>query len=270
MEFKEFSINEYFRPNYGMGPKPDAGKLKMKRVLLGAFLVLLGILAIITLASIQVIVGLVLMAILIGAGLIIMLPTIFSKTKSKNAADAWQAEYDHRKSTWDHEYDEYYQRTVAQMNLRASAMLKIGISEEQLCDVQPFFIYGAILNGAQDWYRTDSMGVIRADHNEITWLFFSKDQVYLYDIKFRLTSPKRSETTQEFFYSDIVSVTIGTESTAVDSKNCVDGYTTGSIDVEKFKLIVPGDKMSFAFTSNDGVSGSIQAMKNKIRDKKIS
>ena len=148
-------------------------------------------------------------------------------------------------------------------------MSKIGISEEQLADVEPFFIYGSILSGAQDWFRTDASGVIRADHNEITWLFFSKDQVYLYNIKFRLTTPKKTETTQEFFYTDIVSVTIGSESTSVDSRNCVDGLSSSAIEVEKFKLIVPGDKMSFAFTSNDGVSGSIQAMKNKIRDKKV-
>ena len=269
MEFQQFDVNLYFSKNYGMGNKPGVGNLNMKRILLGVLFIVIGIIAIVLLATRNLLIGLILMLVLVGVGLILMLPTILSKSKGKSKADAWQAEFDHRCSTWDHEFDLYYQRTVEQMRLRQTAMSKIGISEEQLADVEPFFIYGSILSGAQDWFRTDASGVIRADHNEITWLFFSKDQVYLYNIKFRLTTPKKTETTQEFFYTDIVSVTIGSESTSVDSRNCVDGLSSSAIEVEKFKLIVPGDKMSFAFTSNDGVSGSIQAMKNKIRDKKV-
>ena len=269
MEFRPFDVNLYFSKNYGMGEKPGVGKLNGKMIFIGIALILVGIIVAILVIPKNTLVGVIAMLVLFVVGISVMLPTILSKKKGKGNADAWQAEYEHRRTTWDQEFDAFYKRTVDSMNLRQTAMRKIGIVDEQLADVQPFYIFGSLLNGAQDWFRTDAYGVIRADHNEITWLFFSKDQVYLYNIKFRLTNGKRVETTQEFFYTDIVSVTVGSESTAVDSRNCIDGSPLSVMEIETLKLIVPGDKMSFAFTTTDGVTGSVQAMKNKIRDKKV-
>ena len=270
MEFQQFDVGLYFSKNYGMGDKPGVGKLNWKYIWIGVLLAVIGILSLVIAVKFNgALVGVILMLILFVVALGFMLPTILSKRKGQGNADAWQAEIEHRRSTWDQEFDSFYARTVAQMNLRQTAMNKIGIGVEQIADIEPFFIYGALLNGAQDWYRKDANGVIRADHNEITWLFFSKDQVYLYNIKFRLTNGKRVETTQEFFYTDIVSVTIASETVSVDKRNCIDYDVTEAIDVERFKLIVPGDKMDFAFTTTDGVTRSIQLMKNKIREKKV-
>ena len=267
MEFKEFDIFSYFRKNYGLGDKPSAGGVNGLMLFFGVLLIAVGIILKVGLGDDSGEIGLVLMIVLVLVGLALMLPSIISGMRDKGKADAWQAEYDHRKSTWDNEFDKFYQGKVDEMNLKQIAMLKIGITEEQLEDIQPFCVCNFILKGEQARFRIDVNGVVRANHNEITWLFFGKEQVYLYNIKFFLTTPAKEETTQEFFYKDIVSVSVATEHLSLDSKNCIEGNVKQLVDSEKLKLSVPGDKMSLVVPKTDAVA-SIQALKDRIRAKK--
>lgn len=269
MDFKEFDIHLYFTKDYGMGEKPSEGSLNGFKVFFGIMLIVVGIIVAVALPPRKMVIGIIVMIVLLVFGLAIMLPPIFSTKKNKAKADAWQAEFDHRKNTWDSKYDTFLQAKLDAMDIKQTAMHKLGITDEQVDELKPFFIRGNILNGAKDWFRIDANGVVRADHNEITWLFFSKDQLYLYNIKFRLTSQGKAEITQEMFYKDIVSISTVTDHLVIDKKNCVDGSVINPIGVVKLKICVPGDKMSFVFTRKSEISDSLQLVKNKIREKKL-
>ncbi len=253
-----FDVNKYFTANFGLGDKPAAGKLNMKLVIIGAILIIAFVAIGIAVTP----------ALIAGAalGVIVIVIPVIKFSKSNGKAKEWQKNHDERYRTWDAELEKFYDKTVASMNLKETAMNKIGIDEADVKEVEPFSIHGSDFDG---WYRKGADGKIRTDNREITWLFFSKDQVYIYNVKFSLTGRiKKYENTQEFFYSDIVSVSTGTQSVQLNKSNSIDGVDDYSTESEAFNLIVPGDKMTFAFTTTDTISRSIQAMKTKIREKK--
>ena len=76
---------------------------------------------------------------------------------------------------------------------------------------------------------------------------------------------KKNESTDEFFYKDVTSFSTSSETETAH------GLSDNKFEVEtnKFCMVVPGDKL---FVSMDGVTDSeaiIQAMKQKLREKKM-
>lgn len=265
-----FNIHEYFVHNFNLGEKPSVSKYKPKPVHIIILLVSVALL------FVKFIAGLVCVAVFGFA--FVGLP--FMKiSKEKKAADEWQKNYDYREANWHTEYDKFYERRVAKLNPKASGIKRLGLDlnpdtvneddrtpeELEKYPTKPFYIYGSTY---PTWYRKRD-GVMRTNDREITYFFFSKDQIYLYKVSFKLTEEDRKkEETQEFFYSDITSVSVVTESYDLDEKSgsCDDNSTF--IETERFKLVVPGDKMSFAFTANEWVDASVNGMKHLIRTKK--
>lgn len=266
----QFNVNDYFTRNYNLGDKPRVSKFKLK--LLHAAIVLASIVCIFVFPPVGIV------AFLLFGFLFIGLP-IIKIFKEKAAANEWQNNFDIRSRTWDAEFDKFYDARVAKLNAKKAAIMKLGLDlnpdivnendrspeEFEKYPTAPFSIYGSRYDS---YYRWGKDGRIRTDANEITWLFFSIDQIYIYTVRFNLTEDsKKKESTQEFFYSDIVSVSISTTSVEMNESKGFGGKET-SVDTEQFKLVVPGDQMFFAFTSNDAVSASVKSMKDLIREKK--
>lgn len=241
-----FNVNDYFTENFGLPSKPKMPETNKKTVLIAILLCL---------TLIGAIVG------------VPMLVVIIAKRCSANSKiKEWQDSYNERYNKWDGEVDRLYTRYVESMDVKQMAMEKLGIDEDQVKEVKPFSIYGQTYNG---WYRFGADGEIRTDDREITWIFFGDNQIYLYTLSFSLTGREhKTESTQEFFYTDIVSVSTGSVSKTLNAKKSAGGGKWESVEAEEFRLVVPGDKMSFAFTSNNEISASIRGMKEKIRDKK--
>ncbi len=239
-----FNVNDYFSKNYGLGNKPFKPTLDIKKIFIHVLLCFLLI------------------------GFILVPIDIVSYINKKKKYEKWWDDYNTRRNTWDGELVKYYVNLVNSMNLKQVAMDKIGIDEDQITAAEPFSIYGQKYNG---WYRRGADGQIRTDNREITWIFFSDSQIYLYTVTFSLTgSTKKTENTLEFFYSDITSVSTGSVSAPLsENKSLDDDNNESEYESEEFRLIVPGDKMYFAFTTEEGITRSIQAMKNLIRAKKI-
>lgn len=253
-----FNVNNYFTANFGLGNKPKVAKMNIKLIIIGALLAI----------GCIVLGAMFFPAIMAGAavGAVLIIIPIVKHGAAQAKANEWQNNYNERYKTWDAELEKFYDKTVASMNVKQSAMKKIGIDEEDVKEVAPFSIHGQTYDG---WYRFGADGNIRTDDREITWLFFSKDQVYLYTVSFSLTGRNRKiENTQEFFYSDIVSVSTGSISKTLNTQKSAGGGKEETVEAEEFRLVVPGDKISFAFTSNNDISRSVQAMKTKIREKK--
>ncbi len=242
-----FNVKDYFSLNYGLGKKPDAPKLNKKGLGIGILLTLTVIGAII--------------------GIPMILVNVLKYTGAKKKLEQWQADYDDRYSHWDAELYKFYKKTVDSMDIYNTAMAKIGVDESQVTEAKPFSIHGQRFTG---WYRRGADGNWKTNDREITWLFFSNDQIYTYSVQFSLTGEKKKvENTQEFFYTDIVSVRTQTVFEKLDKSKSTDEDTAEEAESEKFKLIVAGDDISFAFTTTEEVSESIRGMKNKIREKKI-
>jgi hypothetical protein len=165
---------------------------------------------------------------------------------------------------------------------KTQALNKLGVDIDQVSEIEPVGFQGYAwmaeeLKGMEkDYVRYTSGGNVITPTKEITWLFFGDEQVFVYKCRVDLCdSQLRSEKTQEYFYKDITA--FATESTSHRQK--IAEYEEGcgknewvhsdkTIQVEKFKIAVPGDTFNCAMSPEDDNESKIAAMKQKLRDKK--
>lgn len=233
----QFSMEKYFQNNYGLPKKPAQEKLNLPK----------NIIVLILFWWISVIVYLI------------------KKSKRTKEIAEWDAAYNHRFNNWYKEFDAALKKAEDNMKLRESAMSKLGIVEEQLEEVKPFYIYGPKFDG---YYRPIKSGGFRSSQYEYTYIFFTQDQVLFYTRSLDLLDPsKKKESTQEYFYQDITSISTSTLSKEVSNK--LEGKKE-EVETEAFVIIVPGDKVNMAYTGNELTNESVKGMKNLLRNKKMS
>lgn len=148
------------------------------------------------------------------------------------------------------------------LNLRSKALSKIGLDEDEVNEIPPAVFEGYVFKNAFAKKRADGNWVSSA--YQVAWLFFSSTQIYVYRYTFNMDEDKKQESTDEFFYKDVTSFSTSSETETAYGL----GDEKFEVETNKFKMVVPGDKI---FVSMDGVSNSediIQAMKQKLREKK--
>lgn len=175
------------------------------------------------------------------------------------------------KEMTDQEYRQEVQREVERRNLRRRALDKLGLDASQVSEIEP-------KRFANFYYEE---GVLLKNDNsskyQVTWLFFSAEQVFIYDYIFDMCNDSETERTCEYFYKDITSVYSrdttkeGTLFTPV-KRGCM---RKGGMDQKKaymrttsFYIIVPGDEFYCSMSSSKQVQDMVFAMKQKIREKK--
>lgn len=168
----------------------------------------------------------------------------------------------------DAEYDQHVQRVISGLNLKQRALNKIGLDEDQLKEIEPVFFEG---------YSSDNAFIgkddkLRSTKYETAWLFFSDTQVYMYAYKMDMMSDDKKENTEEYFYRDITNFSTAAETIeAFKTKNgCFSNEDKEKVNREfsSFGLIVPGDKFSCSTSNAKNLDQSINAMKQKLREKK--
>ena len=162
--------------------------------------------------------------------------------------------------------DEYSQMVIKKrdsLNLRQKALNKIGLDEDEVSEIPPAVFEGYVFKNAFAKKRANGNWVSSA--YQVAWLFFSSTQIYVYRYTFNMDEDKKTESTDEFFYKDVTSFSTSSETETAHGL----GDSKFEVETNKFKMVVPGDKI---FVSIDGVSDSeaiIQAMKQKLREKKM-
>lgn len=115
--------------------------------------------------------------------------------------------------------------------------------------------------------------VWRSSAYQISWIFFSDTQVYVYQYTFNMDEDGKKEATEEYFYKDITNfstVSDSVEKEVVDKVSCTGKttYVRKSVDSNRFALVVPGDKFYCSMEQSDYTERAIQGMKAKLREKK--
>ena len=165
-------------------------------------------------------------------------------------------------SMTDDEYTSLVLKKRDSLNFRERALSKIGLDEEQVSEIPPAMFEGYVFKNAFAKKRANGNWVSSA--YQVAWLFFSSTQIYVYRYTFNMDEDKKQESTDEFFYKDVTSFSTSSETETAHGL----GDKKFEVETNKFKMVVPGDKI---FVSMDGVSNSediIQAMKQKLREKK--
>lgn len=155
------------------------------------------------------------------------------------------------------------------MDFKQKALNKIGLDESELQEIEPVSFEGYWFDEKKTFSKYGKDKKWRSSAYQISWLFFSSTQVYLYQYTFNLDEDGKIEKTEEYFYKDItnfqtISDTI--EAPTWDPKK--DKFILVNINKNRFAVTVPGDKFLCSMEQNEYTERAIQAMKAKLREKK--
>lgn len=168
----------------------------------------------------------------------------------------------------DEEYESMLRSHIKDFKQRA--LDKIGLDESELQEIPPVHFEG-FLTDKTTYVRLGKDKKFRYSGYQISWLFFSASQVYLYQYTLYMDCDDKKETTNEYFYKDITSFNTSTdtiETQFYDPKK--KDIVLKNVDSTRFCLVVPGDKFYCAMQQNDANERAVQAMKAKLREKKIA
>jgi hypothetical protein len=169
----------------------------------------------------------------------------------------------------DAEYDNIVASTIKQSDFKQKALAKIGLDESQVNEIEPVNFEGWSFGKNADWAKQGTDNKYRSSAYQITWLFFSSSQVYIYKHTIHFSKDDKKVATEEYFYKDITNFSTVTDTVEQQFWNANQKkYYVKNVDSNDFAITVPGDKFYCSMEQNDYTERAIQGMKAKLREKK--
>lgn len=134
---------------------------------------------------------------------------------------------------------------------------KIGLDKAEIEETPPFFLEGYSYNNAY----------INGDYTskyQIVWVFYTSNQMVIYNCLFDLISDKRIENIHEIFYKDITS--ISNDISIVKSKEVLSKKE--EVELEVLKINIQGQCFEIPLKGLENKEEIVNSMKNKLREKK--
>lgn len=169
----------------------------------------------------------------------------------------------------DAEYDNLVASTIRQNDFKQKALAKIGLDESEVNEIEPVNFEGWDVGKSTNWAKYGKDNKARSSAYQVTWMFFSASQVYIYKNIIHFDKDDKKVSTEEYFYKDITnfSTTTDTEERNVWNDSLKKNEVR-NVDSNKFAITVPGDKFYCSMEQNDYTERAIQGMKAKLREKK--
>ena len=165
--------------------------------------------------------------------------------------------YQRKNEVSDSDYDASVSSNLR--NMKNRALQKLGLDEDEVRESDPISFDGYRYSGATK-IKKGKDELWRTNKYESVILFFSQHEVHCYTYNYSTTEEKQTESTDVYFYRDIVSVSTTSESVKVLNTD---------IDYEAFKLTTAGGtSISVSLRDIDNAQSSINAMRNLLRAKK--
>lgn len=173
-----------------------------------------------------------------------------------------------KKPISDEEYDRMVQSVLNANDYKQKALSKIGLDEEEVSEIEPVHFEGFQFDKSS-FAKQGEDGKYRSSKYQVSWLFFSGTQVYLYQNTFNMDEDGKKESTEEYFYKDITNFSTSTDTVETPFYDKATGKDIlKNVDSNRFALTVPGDKFYCSMEQNDYTESAIQGMKAMLREKK--
>lgn len=173
-----------------------------------------------------------------------------------------------KKPISDAEYDQMVLAVLNSNDYKQKALNKIGLDEDQVKEIEPVHFEGFQFD-KQSLAKQGDDGKYRSSKYQVSWLFFSTTQVYLYQNTFNMDEDGKKEATEEYFYKDITNFSTSSDTVETpfyDKEKMED--VLKNVDSNRFAITVPGDKFYCSLEQNDYTERAIQGMKAMLREKK--
>jgi hypothetical protein len=174
----------------------------------------------------------------------------------------------------DEQYESLVMAKAKGTDFKAKALAKIGLDESQVSEIEPIHFEGYYFDDKNKTYaKRGKDGKWRSSAYQVSWIFFSSTQVYIYQYTFNLDEEGRKEQTEEYFYKDITNcstVSDTVEKMVIEEVGCKkeEKVTRTNVDKTSFAIVVPGDKFYCSMEQTDYAEKAVQGMKAKLREKK--
>ena len=174
----------------------------------------------------------------------------------------------------DAQYDEMVAKKVSALNIKELALNHLGLDEDQVKEVEPVHFENWKFDTPNSLAKLGKDNVWRSTSYQVTWIFFSEEQVYIYQYTLNMNEDGKKEQTEEYFYKDITNFSSSSEAVEKEDvlvkTNCKGQgiYDRRIIETNIFKIVVPGDKLECSLKKNSYTDSAIQGMKAKLREKK--
>lgn len=167
----------------------------------------------------------------------------------------------------DAEYDEMVAQVINSYNFKQKALDKIGMDEDELKEIEPVHFEGYQFEDAFAKQGKDNKW--RSSKYQLSWLFFSTNQLFLYQYTFNMDEDGKKEATEEYFYKDITNFSTSSDTVETSVYNAkTDKDELVNVNSNRFAITVPGDKFYCSLEQSDYTEQSIRGMKSLLRDKK--
>ncbi|MCQ2213026.1 MAG: hypothetical protein MJZ36_05255 [Bacteroidaceae bacterium] len=175
-----------------------------------------------------------------------------------------------KKPISDAEYDQMVLDVLNSTDYKQKALNKLGIDEDQVKEIEPVHFEGFVYDeNGKSFTKYGDDGKSRSSKYQVSWLFFSATQLYLYQNTFNMDEDGKQEVTEEYFYKDITNFATSSDTVETpfyDAKK--DKMVLKNVNSNRFLMTVPGNKFYCSLEQNDYAERAIQGMKAMLREKK--
>lgn len=206
-----------------------------------------------------------------SAGFIIGLVIAVGGVGSKIAAHYFKKEFEKsvnvsvapKKVMTDSEYELLVNQKIADMNIEELGLCKLGLDPEQIKEIRPIILRDKVIDGKCSLTSRNKDGSVHSSTQHVTYLYFTDDQLFVYKIQFDMCCNLQKEWASEYFYKDICDVSSYTSVNVLKFNHIEYEYSTVA-----FNIIATNSEIGFELDGDNENIMSIQAMKQKIREKK--
>ena len=168
----------------------------------------------------------------------------------------------------DKQYEDLLVAELNKHNFKQMALNKIGLDEDQVKEIEPVHFEGYVFDDTA-LQKCGADKLWRSSKYQVSWIFFSDTQVYVYQYTFFMDEDGKNQRTEEYFYKDVTNFSTVSETEELptyDPKK--DKMVLENVHTNRFAITVPGDRFYCALNQNDYTEAAIQGMKAKLREKK--
>lgn len=158
--------------------------------------------------------------------------------------------------------DEMYDKAVISYSnklIDKKAYEKLGIDKDEVNEAEPIYIGGYEFKNV-NLIKKGKDNLFRSNLYKIIAIYFSKNEVHCYTWAFNTVCEKQEESTDVYFYDDIVSIS---------TSSVCENIQTYNMEYDSFLLTTKGGtQLSVTIRNKEEAQRSINAMRSLLREKK--
>ena len=169
------------------------------------------------------------------------------------------------------DYDAHVKRLIKTIT-QQTALSKFDLDESELNELPPVCLSGYHFDEKEPKFelKKGKDGIERSSVFQVSWLFFSAEQVCVFQHTFNLFTMTEKKVTKQYFWKEIVAFNTfdGQKTLTFPAKNPKKSPKVRTVDVNYLSLIVSNDHFDCAMPKDDSFDKTLRGMKATLKAKK--